>query len=360
MTSSNPDTTADNGQFSSMKLDANSNPVISHFSSSGLRLTHCADPGCISSVTNAVDTLVGQYSSLQLDSDGLPVISYYDAASQTLKLAHCNDADCAGGDEAINTVDDGPNDVGQFSSLTIDSGGLPVISYYDSTDGKLKLAHCADADCAGATIGAVDTGDGTDDVGQFSSIGLNEFPIVGYYNATADQAKVVYCGNADCTSISSVAMVKADAGSYLSMTLDGLGAPVLAYLTFDGSLEVAHCDAAECGAPAFGTPQTGLLGNPLGTSVAVDQATDFPVVSYIDDSGSELFMRVIHCSDAACVVDPVSSTPDLVIANPANTSIVLDANGVPTISRFDSDISQLTVTHCVDPLCIPHTRVLNP
>ena len=360
MTSSNPDTTVpDNGQYSSMKLDGNDNPVISHFSGSELRLTHCADPGCIGSVTNTVDTLFGSYSSLQLDSEGFPVISYYDN-SGVLKLAHCNDSDCAGGDEAINTVDGGPNDVGQFSSLAMDGDGLPVISYYDATDGKLKLAHCTDADCAGATTGAVDTGDGSDDVGQFSSLGVNEFPIIGYYNATAQEAKVVFCGDADCTSISSVALVDNDAGTDLAMTLDDEGNPVLAYLVSGGTLRVAHCGGTDCDAPNYGDPQSGLLGDPLGTSVTVDQATDFPVVSYVDDSNGDMFMRVIHCSDAACQ-ESASSTPDPVASNvPANTSIALDINGIPTISRFDSNISQLTVTHCVDPLCVPHARVLEP
>ena len=34
MTSTNPDVSFDNGQFSSMKVDAGGNPVISHFSGS--------------------------------------------------------------------------------------------------------------------------------------------------------------------------------------------------------------------------------------------------------------------------------------------------------------------------------------
>jgi len=362
MTSSNPDATPDNGQYSSMKLDGNENPVISHFSGSDLRLTHCADRACNTSVSNTVDTLFGSYSSLQLDSEGFPVISYYDNGG-VLKLAHCNDPDCAGGDESINTVDGGPNDVGQFNSLALDGDGFPVISYYDATAQKLDLAHCSDENCADpASIVPVATDDDpADDVGQFSSLGLNDFPIIAYYNATADEAKLVYCGDSDCTSISSTVTVDNSAGTSLSMTLDDENSPVLAYYVGTGNLRVAHCDSGtECTNPTYGDPVIGLSGDPLGTSVAVDQATDFPVISYVDDSGADMFMRIIHCVDAACT-DWMSSTPDpLAGALPANTSIVLDGSGIPTISRYDAFSSQLTVTHCIDPLCSTHIRVVEP
>jgi len=223
------------------------------------------------------------------------------------------------------------------------------------------LAHCSDVDCANAASKVtVNTGDGGDDVGQFSSVGMNDFPIIAFYNATQGQVEVADCGDAACNAANTTT-VDTGVSGYLSMALDNEQSPVLAYLASSGNLRVAHCDSGtECTAPTLGDPQTGLLGDPVDTSVAVDQATDWPVVSYIDDSGPDLFMRVIHCSDAACV-DSDQSTPDPVLGGmPANTSIVLDGNGIPTISRFDGNISQLTVTHCVDPLCIPHTRVLEP
>jgi len=360
MTSSNPDTpSTESGHYSSMRLDANDNPVISHFSDAELRLTHCGDPACITSVTNSVDPVAGQYSSLQLDSNGLPVISYYDPATTTLKLAHCSDPDCT--DQAsVATVDSGPNDRGQFSSLALDAD-IPVISYYDATDQKLVLAHCTDPDCTDpATITEVDTGEGADDVGQFSSLALNGSPIIAYYNATADELKLMYCGDMDCTNVSSVATVDIGAGRDLSMALDNENSPVIAYLVGDGTLRVAHCDPdTECTSPQIGDLQSGLTG-PLGTSVAVDAATDSPVISYIDDSLADPAMSVIHCSDPACT-EWATSRPDPVPSGtPANTSIVLDVNGIPTISRFDGNIHQLTVTHCINSLCIPHTRVLEP
>jgi hypothetical protein len=75
---------------------------------------------------------------------------------------HCNDAACNGGDESIVAVDTAGR-VGRYSSLALDSQGFPVISYYDSPNGDLKLAHCNDANCAGGdeSIVAVDGNGGT-------------------------------------------------------------------------------------------------------------------------------------------------------------------------------------------------------
>ena len=88
-------------------------PVISHYDTNNgdLRLTHCGDQACIARsdqhrstrVEHADD--VGQYTSLELDDQGFPVISYFDVTNGDLKVAHCNDANCAGGDEP-GPVDD--------------------------------------------------------------------------------------------------------------------------------------------------------------------------------------------------------------------------------------------------------------
>ena len=375
MTSSNPDPSSSNGAFSSMKLDSNGFPVISQYDpgSGQLRLTRCYDPACVVAHSNVVDdgagNNVGQYTSLALDSNEFPVISYYDFTNGDLKLAHCNDADCAGGDDAPAGVVDSTNDRGTFSSLALDSVGRPVISYYDATSHRLLLTHCNDTDCAGgddAPIGVVNTGEGTDDVGQYSSMALDlfdEFPTIAYYNATGFDLKLVHCTDQDCSGPQTSVLVDGagtSVGESLSMTLDLSSTPVISYYDADNlALAIARCDDVACATPAISEP-LGSLNGPLDTSIAMDTTSDVAVVSYIDFSNPpDVSMRIVRCDDAACS-SASSSTPETLVGElPANTALVLDFNGNPTIARFDSVISKLTVVHCTDPLCTPHVRVLS-
>ena len=89
---------------------------------------------------------VGSHTSITLGADGLPVISYYDATNGDLKVAKCINAACTGA-SAVSTLDSVGNNVGQFTSITLGADGLPVISYYDITNGDLKVAKCTSASC---------------------------------------------------------------------------------------------------------------------------------------------------------------------------------------------------------------------
>jgi hypothetical protein len=42
---------------------------------------------------------------------------------------------------------DRPGNVGQYSSVTIGTDSLALISYYDATNGDLKVAHCSNLFC---------------------------------------------------------------------------------------------------------------------------------------------------------------------------------------------------------------------
>ena len=58
-------------------------------------------------------------------------------------------------------------DVGKYTSIVIGVDGLPIISYFDSTNADLKVAHCEEDTCTKVTVTRVDS-EGF--VGEYTSI----------------------------------------------------------------------------------------------------------------------------------------------------------------------------------------------
>jgi hypothetical protein len=85
------------------------------------------------------------YPSVTIGADGFGLISYYDKTNGDLKVAHCSDTNCT---SATITALDETGDVGKYTSITIGADGLGLISYYDNTNDGLKVAHCENAFCA--------------------------------------------------------------------------------------------------------------------------------------------------------------------------------------------------------------------
>ena len=115
----------------------------------GLTLSVGADDTALERPGFALTTLdgsgnVGRFSSVTIGADGLGLISYYDATNGDLKVAHCSDSACT---SATRTTVDRAGVVGQYSSVTIGTDGLALISYYDATNGDLKVAHCSNLFC---------------------------------------------------------------------------------------------------------------------------------------------------------------------------------------------------------------------
>ncbi len=159
---------------------------------------------------------VGQYTSLALNASGQPVVSYYDGTNLDLKLATCT-ADCASASPTWQLVTvDSVGAVGLYTSLALNASGQPVVSYYDGTNRDLKLATCT-ANCATASptwqIVTVDSG-GT--VGLYTSLALNASgqPVVSYYDQTNGDLKLATC-TANCATASPTwQIVTVDSGGF--------------------------------------------------------------------------------------------------------------------------------------------------
>ena len=185
------------GQFNSIAIGTNGNPIISYLDGSNraLAVAACNDLNCSTSTKNIIDSEghVGMYSSITIGANGNPVISYYDLPNSALKVAACENPTCT--TSTTNTIDSA-NEVGQGPSIAIGVNGNPIISYHDETNYDLKVAACKNSTCSGATESDRSTNNNLDSIGRFAgydsiAIGANGNPIISYYDSVNGDLKVV-------------------------------------------------------------------------------------------------------------------------------------------------------------------------
>lgn len=300
----------------SLVLAAGDVPVVSYLDAlsttqANMKLVHCGNPACTTPTIRTLDSSwppthqVGLWNSLALNTAGNPVVSYYMQPHDILKALFCNDATCSS--YGLQNVDSLAI-TGLYASMVLDASGFPVISYYDQTAGDLKVAHCGNASCSSSTITTVDGAAPAAQVGKYTSLALDAsgFPVVSYYNETNGDLKVVHCGDANCSSGNTIATPDAGGtvGQHTSLALDAAGNPVVSYYNVGGSaLKVLHCGDATCTAGNTITmpDAAGIVGQ--YTSLALDGAGN-AVVSYYDATDGKL--NVLRCGDASCAGEAVA------------------------------------------------------
>ena len=335
------------GISTSLAIGTDGNPVISYydFTNRDLKVAHCNDPVCAGGdeTVSTVDAVgnVGDYTSLAIGADGNPVIAYHDATNDDLKVARCNDPACAGGDETISTVDAAAT--GQYPSLAIGTDGNPVISYYN---GNLRVARCNDPACAGGdeTLSTVDT---AVDVGRWNSlaIGTDGNPVISYYDgANRNHLKVAACNDPACTGgDETVTTVDAGfSGVYTSLAIGTDGNPVISYEAGFGGpvLKVAHCNDPAC---VGGDETLSTVAGPGGSDNSIAIGIDGnPVISYHGSPNDDL--KFARCNDPACAGgDETLSTLDAPGFVGYYTSIAIGLDGNPVISYEDNTDGTLKV-----------------
>lgn len=346
------------GQYTAIVLDSQGYPTISYYDASEqkLKVAHCFTHTCSqfnSIVTPDIATNIGKYTSIALDNAGKPVVSYYDEANSALKVLHCGNSVCSAG----NTIatPDNAGTVGMYTSVTVDKNNFPVVSYYDATNGKLKILHCGNASCTlGNTIVKPDI---TSSNGVQSSIKLNSAgnPVVAYFDFTNSSLKIVRCGNSACTSGNSIITVDSvgDVGRYPSLMLDSNQKPVVSYLdAANGKLKVVHCGNTIC---TSGNSITSIADNGVAgyySSLSLD-ASDIPTISYYDLTNQNL--NIVRCGNANCTSNNIINVPDSMGNVGLYTSLNLDASSNPVVSYYDGTNANLKVVRCGSPMCGPNS-----
>jgi hypothetical protein len=297
---------------------------------------------------SAVDTEgnVGEYTSITIGTDGLGLISYRDTTNNDLNVAHCDNLACTSA--TLSTVDSAGS-VGAHGAMIIGADGLGLISYYaGSPNGDLRVAHCDDIACTSATISTLDT---AGNVGKHTSvaIGADGLGLISYYaDGTNGDLRVAHCDNIACTSATTTTLdITGIVGEYTSITIGADGLGLISYRdTTNDDLKVAHCDNLACTSATLSTiDSAGSVGAYNSITIGAD---GLGLISYYDYANYDL--RVAHCNDLACT-GAITTTLDTAGIVGQYTSITIGADGLGLISYYDYVNYDLRVAHCSDLAC---------
>ncbi len=358
------------GEYTSLVLDAEGNPVVSYrahgHDGPELRILHCNDPNCAGrddSITRPDRADAGAETSLALDADGHPVVSYLDERAGRLTVMHCNDPDCAGGDESIARPVLGKGD---DTALALDPEGNPVVAYGSHRRGVVVL-HCNDPGCTGGDESISRPGRGGLAYSVDLAMDADGHPVVSYHLSqgplSADPLKILRCDDPDCSGGGETTGTPAttDVGWDTSLVLDAADRPVVTfYSTVERGLGLIHCNDRAClrgpGGPEIVRVPDPERGVGMYSSLALD-ADGNPVISYHNPPRFDRDLKVAHCNDPDC--DPAVGGPGSITSPDRHgytgsfTSLALDAEGNPVVAYHNYEKGFLKLLHCDDPDCSP-------
>jgi len=333
------------GQYTSIVIGSDNLPVISYYDvvSTRLKVAHCGNAMCSSgnTITTVAPTATGEYSSIAIGADNLPVISYRSGTGD-LKVLRCINLLC---NTSYNvSLVDSIDNVGAYTSIAIGTDNNPVISYYDETNGSLKVAHCGNATCSSGNI--LNIADNTADVvGKYTSIaiGSDDMPVISYYDETNGNLKLLHCGTTACNGLNTITTLQSagDIGTYSSIAIGSDGNPVISYI-HDGSLRIIHCGNQLCdsgNSVIFG--DTVIFGDSiLYTSIATGSNNN-PMISYFANNAADL--KVLRCGNVTCSSGNIITTVDFQGVVGQHSSIVIGSDGNPVISYYHFNRGDLKV-----------------
>ncbi len=247
------DSSAYVGEYSSISIDGTDNVHISYYDVDNDALKYATGTaGSFSYVTVDTSGIMGEYTAIAAETSGSVHISYYeyvDPGNDRLMYATCDSADdCVTDNSNWSTepIDASADNVGQYTSLAL-NGSDVHISYYDSIDasnGHLKYAT--------GTAGSFDDVDvdTTGDVGQNSSIAVESDGTahIAYFDASVSldgDLKYATCSGAvDCITDNSNWTTETidsigDVGDYPSIAVETDGTVHISYYDYSGKLKYA-------------------------------------------------------------------------------------------------------------------------
>ncbi len=201
--SSNLETDIIGGNHMDMKIGSDGLPLIVYDGTNGdLTVIHCTSVNCSASESNVFLTperIFPDSVSLAIGTDGFPVMAYVKNSGTELKVVHCTSVNCSTRDTSL-VLDNIANLNAEEPSITIGTDNFPVIAYYhDGLFSKdLRFIHCTKIDCS--SNDSPITIDTTGEVGIEPSvaIGVDDFPVISYRDTPNLDLKVAHCSDSKC------------------------------------------------------------------------------------------------------------------------------------------------------------------
>jgi len=247
------DKTGDVGQYVSLAIDSSGYPHISYYDATDRNLNYAYwSAGSSSWITQTIDTHdnVGRYTSIALASNNRPFISYFDTHNNDLMVIYKSPINTWVSVIVDSNVSITPPDKPwpeAYTSIALDNGNNPHISYFDDTYDQLKYARGVNV---GGAVSWPEVGtivDGlTTQSGRFNSIAINKAiainqPSISYYDDTYHELRFAERSCAGpCTWAVQTVDTAGDVGMWSSLAYSYNNLPVISYYdNSNGALKIA-------------------------------------------------------------------------------------------------------------------------
>lgn len=267
-----------------------------------VQVAHCADVNCASATTSLIfpngPNIVHFLGALAMGTDGrgflTAEVNNFTLGTSLLLAAKCSNAACTSFTTATianaDLVDGLPG-----GAVAIGSDGRPLIAYayhvsFPAFAWKIFVAKCQDSSCS-AISSRTEIGSGRHPLDM--AIGSDGLGLLAWTDADAG-LRLTHCGDAACNG-ASTALLDPVGPIYDAAVVAGSdGLPLLAYLS-GNDLKVAHCNDLACSSASTATLDG--VSNVITTRLAIG-ADGLGLISYQDAAG---VLRVAHCENVACM-----------------------------------------------------------
>ncbi|MGF1505877.1 MAG: S8 family serine peptidase [Anaerolineae bacterium] len=295
-------------------------------------------------------------SAMVLNRRGNPVVSYYDETDGGLKLMWCNDPTCS--DTVIRNITNPAGHV-VWNDIALNAKDYPVISYYDYDLGQINIIVCEVPTCGTYTPTTILTGIYSPAIGPSVAVTSDNKPMVAFYDPASTDFVLGISDDPLCATVS-LATVSSpdDVGIYPSLALTSQNLPVLSYYDrTNQQILLTFCHELTCSQHTTRTIAS-VNDDPSFSSVVLD-ANDVPYVAY----GTPDDLMLATCQGIDCqVVTPVTLTPTLPPTgfSVGDVSAALDANGHPVVVYHHSGNLETSIrmARCQDSVCSTFSTVV--